>query len=115
MSQKEFYASIDRINQVAPRLVFPAHGSPIEKLTEVTDMYRKNFQQREELIMGIIRQGESVVYKIARRLFTSLNTARLPLEIFLAVSEVYTHVQVLEDKQRIKTRLEKDRLIISPQ
>lgn len=114
MSQQEFYASIDKINRLAPRTVFPAHGRPIENLAEVTDMYRKNFRQREDLIMGIIRQGESVVYKIARRLFTSLNTARLPLEIFLAVSEVYTHVQVLEYKQMVTTRLDKDLLIIIP-
>ncbi len=114
MSQKEFYESVDKINRLAPRLVFPAHGRPIENLAEVTAMYKENFRQREDLIMGIISGGESVVYKIARKLFTNLNTARLPLEIFLAVSEVYTHVQMLEYKQLVKTRLENNLLLITP-
>lgn len=114
MSQKEFYESVDKINRLAPRTVFPAHGRPIENLAEVTAMYKENFSQRENLIMGIIAEGESVVYKIARKLFTNLNTARLPLEIFLAVSEVYTHVQMLEYKQMVGTHLENGLLIITP-
>lgn len=114
LSQKEFYDSLDKINRLAPRMVFPAHGRPIDNLAEVTRMYADNFRQREGLILDIVRSGESLVYKIARRLFPNLNTARLPLEIFLAVSEVYTHLQMLEYSQRVRTRLENGLLIVSP-
>ncbi|MEW6079032.1 MAG: MBL fold metallo-hydrolase [Thermodesulfobacteriota bacterium] len=114
LSQKEFYESVDKVNRLAPCLVFPAHGRPMEDLAAVTRMYAENFSQRENLILGIITGGESVVYRIARKLFPRLNTARLPLEIFLAVSEVYTHIQMLEFRGIVATRVEGDRLIISP-
>ncbi len=114
LSQKEFYASVDKINRLAPRTVFPAHGRAIEDLPAITRMYTDNFRQREALIVDIIAAGQTVVYKIARKLFPNLNTARLPLEIFLAVSEVYTHVQMLEYKQKVSTRVENERLIITP-
>ncbi len=114
LSQKEFYESVDKISRLGPRKVFPAHGKTIDNLAGVTEMYRDNFRERESLLLGIIAAGESVVYKIARKLFPNLNTARLPLEIFLAVSEVYTHVQMLEYKQMVRTHLEKDLLIVTP-
>lgn len=107
LSQKEFYDSVDKINRLAPRTVFPAHGRPIDNLAGVTRMYADNFRQREGLILNLVASGEAVVYKIARKLFPRLNTARLPLEIFLAVSEVYTHVQMLEFKGAVTTRVEK--------
>ena len=114
MSQKEFYDSVDKINRLAPQTVFPAHGRPIDDLAKITRMYSESFKQREQLIIDIISAGESVVYKIARKLFPNLNTARLPLEIFLAVSEVYTHVQMLEFKKLVRVQEENDRLIITP-
>jgi len=113
-SQQEFYASLDKINRLAPRLVFPAHGGMIDNLTAVTAMYTENFKQREMLIAGIIAGGESVVYRISRKLFPNLNTARLPLEIFLAVSEVFTHVQMLELKAKVTARVENGLLRIRP-
>jgi hypothetical protein len=45
--------------------------------------------------------GESSVYRIARALFPEIGGWRLPLEIFLSLSEVYTNLQVLQREQRV--------------
>ncbi len=113
-SQQEFYSSVEKINRLQPRMVFPAHGHPIDNLTEITRMYTDNFRQREALIIDIVAAGETVVYRMARKLFPNLNTARLPLEIFLAVSEVYTHLQMLESRHRVTIYPENGILKVRP-
>ncbi|MDY6825269.1 MAG: MBL fold metallo-hydrolase [Thermodesulfobacteriota bacterium] len=103
MSQREFYDSLERVRALCPTVVFPAHGRPIDDLESVVHMYRRNFEKREAAIAEIITEGRDTVYAIARKLFPNMDRSRLPLEIFLAVSEVYTHLQVLEDKGAVKT------------
>ena len=53
--------------------------------------------------MSILNEDEHTVYQIGRKLFPEIRGIRLPLEVFLAVSEVYTHLQVLQ----------KDTLVVS--
>lgn len=96
MSQVEFYDSLKKIESLAPRIVYPAHGKPITDLPQTAAMYREQFSLRQQKILTILRKGEFTVYKIARSLFPEITGRRLPLEIFLAVSEVFTHLQVLE-------------------
>ncbi|MDY6903736.1 MAG: MBL fold metallo-hydrolase [Thermodesulfobacteriota bacterium] len=98
MSQKEFYDSLERVRALSPDVVFPAHGTRITDLDGVVRMYRDSFEKREAAIVDIIAAGQSSVYAIARKLFPNMDRTRLPLEIFLAASEVYTHLQVLDDK-----------------
>lgn len=115
LSQREFYRSVDKVAGFAPATIYPAHGKPIDDFQSTREMYVANFKEREEYIMAIVRRGEKkTVYAIARELFTNLNTARLPLEIFLAVSEVYTHLQVLAEKGGVRTRTVGGRLVVSP-
>jgi len=96
MSQLEFYDSLRKIESLAPRIVYPAHGKPITDLPGTAAMYREQFSLRQEKILAILRKGAFPVYRIARSLFPEISGKRLPLEIFLAVSEVFTHLQVLE-------------------
>lgn len=96
MSQVEFYDSLKKIEALAPRIVYPAHGKPITDLAQTAAMYREQFSLRQAKILAILKKGEFPVYKIARILFPEITGRRLPLEIFLAVSEVFTHLQVLE-------------------
>ncbi|MFW6236793.1 MAG: MBL fold metallo-hydrolase [Desulfosudaceae bacterium] len=102
LSQQEFYDSLEKVSRLNPRIIYPAHGQPITDFPSIRDMYVDNFTERENRILEILGDAEMSVYALARRLFPNLNTARLPLEIFLAVSEVYTHVQVLEDKGQVQ-------------
>ncbi|MDY6831890.1 MAG: MBL fold metallo-hydrolase [Thermodesulfobacteriota bacterium] len=103
LSQKEFYGSIEKVRALSPTVVYPAHGRAITDLEAVVRMYTTSYRNRNRLILAILEKGEQSIYQVARRLFPNLRTARLPLEIFLAVSEVYTHVQVLEEQGLVKT------------
>jgi len=105
MSQLEFYDSLKKIESLAPRIVYPAHGKPITDLPRTAAMYREQFSLRQEKILAILKKGEFTVYSMARSLFPEISGKRLPLEIFLAVSEVFTHLQVLEKDGMVMSRV----------
>jgi glyoxylase-like metal-dependent hydrolase (beta-lactamase superfamily II) len=96
ISQIEYYHSLDKVEKISPRTVYPAHGEPIDDVGKTIAMFREQFLQRQNSILSILHTGEQTVYQIGRKLFPEIRGKRLPLEIFLAVSEVYTHLQVLE-------------------
>ncbi len=103
MSQVEFYDSLRKIEELAPRIVYPAHGEPIEDVGKTIAMFREQFRLRQDSILSILSGGESTVYGIGRKLFPDIRGKRLPLEIFLMVSEVYTHLQVLEKEKAVES------------
>lgn len=107
MSQVEFYDSLQKIESLAPRIVYTAHGSPVTDLPKTAAMYRKQFALRQEKILTILKKGESTVYRLARNLFPKIGGQRLPLEIFPAVSEVFTHLQVLEKDGLVASRVKR--------
>ena len=105
MSQMEFYDSLLKVESIAPRIVYPAHGDSISDLPRTTAMFREQFSLRQKKILAILEEGESTVYGIVRKLFPDISGKRLPLEIFLAVSEVFTHLQVLEKDGMVASRI----------
>lgn len=105
MSQVEFYDSLGRIEKISPRTVYPAHGEPIDDIGKTIALFREQFLQRQKNIMSILHEGEYTVYQIGRKLFPEIRGIRLPLEVFLAVSEVYTHLQVFQKETFVVSHL----------
>jgi glyoxylase-like metal-dependent hydrolase (beta-lactamase superfamily II) len=101
----EFYDSLRKIELLVPRIVYPAHSDPITDLPGILAMFREQFSLRQKKIRDILGGGELTVYRIARKLFPEISGKRLPLEIYLAVSEVFTHLQVLEKDGIVVSRL----------
>ena len=104
MSQVEFYESLAKIERLGPRMAYPAHGEPIKDVPGVIAMFREQFRLRQNNILAILASGGRTAYEIGRLLFPEIRGRRLPLEIFLMVSEVYTHLQVLEKEGRVVSR-----------
>jgi glyoxylase-like metal-dependent hydrolase (beta-lactamase superfamily II) len=101
LSQDEFYASLDKIQKLSPSIIFSSHGKPVTDINKLINGYREASAGRQTAIMSIAHSGESSVYRIARALFPEIGGWRLPLEIFLSLSEVYTNLQVLQREQRV--------------
>ena len=110
MSQVEFYHSLEKIERISPRVVYPAHGDPIDDVGAVIRMFREQFLLRQKNLLAILEGGEDTVYRIGRKLFPDIKGKRLPLEIFLVVSEVYTHLQVLQKEERVTSQMKKGAL-----
>ncbi len=101
MSQVEYYDSLSKIEALSPSVIYPAHGKTIVESKRVLEMYRRCFAQRQQSIIDILKSGELTVYQIAVKLFPELSKKRFLLDLFLALSEVYTHLQVLEVEKKV--------------
>jgi hypothetical protein len=87
-------------------VVYPAHGKRITDIGKIIEIYRTCFQERENKILSILQSGIQSVYKIARTLFPNISGERLAFDINLAVSEVFTHLQILQEKQIVSFKIE---------
>lgn len=101
LSQDEFYGSLEKIKILCPSMIYSAHGKDIPNIEQIIEGYKKAFAERQEKVLSIILAGEKNVYRIARLLFPEIGGWRLPLEIFLSISEAYTNIQVLHKERKV--------------
>lgn len=112
-SQVEFFDSLRKVEELSPKTVYPAHGERIDDAGKTIAMYREQFLLRQKNILSILSTGEFTVYQTARKLFPDIRGKRLPLEVFLAISEVYSHLQVLQKDNAVKLSKKQNTLYYS--
>lgn len=96
-SQKEYFDSLETIARLDPKIICPAHGRRINDFEKVHRIYRDCFTQRQTLILSTVRKEPwQSIYMIARKLFPHIHGRAFVLDLFLAMSEIFTHLQVLE-------------------
>ena len=107
-SQTEFYESLEKIENLGQLTVHPAHGQTIGNFSKIHAMYRAGFSQRQQAILDtILNHPGQTVYTMALRHFPEIRQSRrFLLELYLAISEVFTHIQVLERLGRVRTVLD---------
>jgi len=105
LSQDEFYESLARIKKLSPAMIYPAHGKAVSDIDKIINGYEDAFAERQEKILSIVRSGEKNIYRIARILFPEIGGMKLPLEIFLSISEVYTNIQVLQKEGKVSLNI----------
>jgi len=113
-SQDEFYKSLDKIKKLSPSIIYSAHGKVVSDIDKIVAGYKQAFAERKENVMTILRGGERSVYRIARLLFPDIGGLRLPLEIFLSISEVYTTIQVLQSEGKVSLNIRNEMLEVTP-
>lgn len=110
LSQDEYYNSITKIEKLMPGIIYPAHGKIINDLHKTTNMFREQYGQRLKNIIDILQHCENTAFNTGLKLFRNLDRSKLPLEIFLVISEVYSHIQVLEKKGLVTSRIKGHKL-----
>jgi glyoxylase-like metal-dependent hydrolase (beta-lactamase superfamily II) len=114
LSQNEFYESLARIKKLSPLMIYSAHGKDVSDIDQMINGYEKSFAERQEKVLSLVRAGEKNIYRIARLLFPEIGGLRLPLEIFLSISEVYTNIQVLQRQGKVSLNIRKGLLEVTP-
>lgn len=103
LSQKEYFNSLETIARLDPRIIYPAHGVEIHDFHGLHKLYRDCFTQRQRAILDFIqKRPEQSIYTIARALFPEIKGKAFVLNLFLALSEIFTHLQVLADEGRAR-------------
>ena len=110
LSQEEYYRSLEKVLALSPEIVLTAHGKVVTDIGKMVAGYKTSFEKRKEKLFALIGGSETSVYRIARRLFPELGGKRFSLDLFLAISETYTHLQILEKEGKIAMEMRGRRL-----
>lgn len=113
-SQEEYYNSLEAIAKIDPPIIYPGHGAQIRNFHSLDALYRKCFRRRQTELISIMESRSGLnIYEISRRLFRGLSGKAFILDLYLAISEVYTHLQVLEAQGHIQMDVN-DRNLLLP-
>ena len=93
----DYLVSLEKIRQLDITLALPAHGDLISDHRQLIDSLINHHQQRKDQITQLISQEELTAYEISRKLFGDLH----PLAVFLGISEVLAHLELLQQEQKL--------------
>jgi glyoxylase-like metal-dependent hydrolase (beta-lactamase superfamily II) len=110
-SQKEYFDSLQIVAELAPTAVHPAHGGRITDFNAIHHLYQRCFKERQNALLAILdgHLPESI-YGVARKLFPRLGGQSFLLDLYLAIAETYSHLQVLAVDGRVRMEM-KDRVL----
>ncbi|MBT3310890.1 MAG: MBL fold metallo-hydrolase [Desulfobacterales bacterium] len=105
-SQKEYYDSLLKIEALSPDVVYPAHGKRITDLKTLLENYRETYSKRQARILKLISGKEQNIYQIAQKLFPKIKgIIKMLIEVYPMMSEVYTHIQVLQAENKVDSTI----------
>jgi len=87
LSQDEFYGSLEKIKKLSPSRIYSAHGKDIADIEQIIEGYKKAFAERQEKVLSIILDRGKKCVPHRKTAFPEIGGWRLPLEIFLSISE----------------------------
>ena len=90
-SLRSYENSLARVEDLDVRYAFSGHGEFIDDVKGLISRYRHHHEQRKRQIHEAIRSRSRSIYDLAEELFPGIPES----EIFLAVSEVHSHLEVL--------------------
>ena len=93
-SLKTYMASLRKVRELDLRLALPGHGDLIENPSQRIDDLLTFIGERKKLILGILSKGARTPFQIMNQLFPELPDS----ELFLAISEIVGHLEVLEEE-----------------
>ena len=95
-SLREYLASLERVRDLAPRRLLPAHGPIIEDPTALIDAYIAHRRERERQVIDALAAGCRTAAEIVMRVYVDLAPSLRPA----AEETVNAHLQKLEDEGR---------------
>jgi glyoxylase-like metal-dependent hydrolase (beta-lactamase superfamily II) len=97
-SLKTYKASLDKVRGMALNLALPGHGEVIESPSARIADLLVFIDDRRELMLGILSEGARTPFQIMNKLFPELPGS----ELFLAISEIIGHLEILEEEGLVK-------------
>lgn len=95
----DYMESLHRIRVLDVRKALPGHGQPVYDHRHLVDDILAHHRQRERLILQLLGDKDRTVYELGLALFGEDLPA---VQLFLVMSEVIGHLDVLELKGRVR-------------
>jgi glyoxylase-like metal-dependent hydrolase (beta-lactamase superfamily II) len=102
-SLKTYLASLRKVREMDLRLALPGHGDVIEQPSERIEELLSFIGERKGLMRDILSKGAQTPFQIMNQLFPELPGR----ELFLAISEIMGHLEVLEEEGLVKRSKER--------
>jgi glyoxylase-like metal-dependent hydrolase (beta-lactamase superfamily II) len=93
-SLKTYLTSLRKVRDMDLRLALPGHGGVIEQPSERIEELLAFIGERKRLMRDILSRGAQTPFQIMKQLFPDLPES----ELFLAISEIMGHLEVLEEE-----------------
>lgn len=95
-SLKAYLDSLDRLSSLKVDLVLPGHGEPVTDLAALLAGYKAHHEQRKERVWEVLRRDPRPIFHLIQDVFPEVPED----DIFLAVSEILVHLELLIDEGR---------------
>ncbi len=96
----DYVESLKKVAQLDVRRVLTGHGPPVEDHRALVEQRLAMHRERLARILGFLADGPRTPYQICRALFPNLADR----DVFLAMSEVIAHLDVLEAEGQVMRR-----------
>lgn len=93
-----FEKSLQRVSKLDVRYLFPGHGEWIEDMHPVIKQYRQHHSERMEQVWNAVKQKEGPVFYLVKEVFPNAEAG----DLFIALSEIMSHLEVLEYFGRVE-------------
>ncbi len=97
-----YLESLDRIRKLNPAIIHTGHGEPVENYPELHERILRHHEDRKKRILECLRTKEHTVHQLSASLFPEPRTHNS----FLAISEVFAHLDLMEDAGQVRKRLD---------
>jgi len=102
-SLAQYLAGLERIEGLDIRKVWPGHGEPMDDYRSVVRTAREHHRARCEQLADILRQnGGMTAFQLSRTLYPDLQG----FNIFLGLSEVQAHLDLMAEEGRVRVEKE---------
>jgi len=95
-SLRAYLDSLERLTLLKVDLVLPGHGAPVTDLAALVAGYRAHHAQRKERVWEALKNDPRPIFHLIRDVFPEVPED----DIFLAVSEILVHLELLIDEGR---------------
>lgn len=99
-SLKSYLRSLTVTKKLDISLVFPGHGKTIDNPPKLIDQFLRHHEERKVEILHLLSENEKTKWEISCLLFGELQTR----EIYLGLSEVEGHLELLEEERKVVKR-----------
>lgn len=99
--------TLDRIRALNPAVIHTGHGEPVVDFAEHHDRLLEHHERRRGNIRNCLESGPHTVYEMAFCLFPDAGR----YNSFLAISEIYAHLDLMEEAAEVRREM-RDRVAV---
>jgi len=99
-SLKSYLSSLKVTKKLDISLALPGHGKNIDDPPKLIDQFLSHHEERKKEILKLLSENEKTKWEVSCLLFGELQT----MEIYLGLSEVEGHLELLEEERKVVKR-----------